>query len=216
MTTEALEYQPPFIEIEPVDSRSLRVVDIPPADESPSLPIAKRADIARLVEPSLVTACEVLYDKNIITRGFSVSRNNIGPDGKGYASIRISCERLSKENLLIGKKLGTIIQYDGEFQLELTFPITIYTTLAEVEKMSVEKANSFKEQTPRFDTWTLNDRGLPAKDIVAIHDLLYDEIERKFYRSLEQWQLTHPNEKPNHHRVRYKGQWSRNRTGGIQ
>ena len=67
--------------------------------------ILKKEDLKEVVEPPLLTACEILYDKNIETKSSSANKDNVE---QGFAYIYIDYDTLSPANQEIGKQIGEV------------------------------------------------------------------------------------------------------------
>jgi len=108
-----------------------------------------RDTMKRFVEQPLVKACEIFYDKNIITISSSANYQNVG----NVASIIIDYDLLSPENRRIAERCGkvsterinTFTRVTGRI-VTITVPVNENTTIAEVEARFVDIANSFKPQ----------------------------------------------------------------------
>lgn len=192
-----------------------RIADVASIVMPRTEPISRRTDIQRIVELPLRKACESLYDKNIITLSSSASSSDVSPSGNGYAYIVLSWGRLSPENQEIAQALAGwstgVFSYDGDSAIELRFPMTLDTSVDELEKESYEICNTFIPQPAQFDTWTLADFQVslsPAVDekfMVWEMGFVLDAKEGLFYRSLEQWKKMHPDENYDRVHLRYRG-----------
>ena len=126
-----------------------------PIEKSREIGILQRTDLARLVEGPLLSACEELYDKNIITLGTSANKKDVEHSdwenpgsykpGEG-AYIIIDFDALSVKNQEIGKTLGEVFFADGSNQLKIIIPLTKDSTFEDVQIRSQEITHKFVKQ----------------------------------------------------------------------
>lgn len=182
--------------------------------------ITRCAELELYVETPLVAACKILYEKNIRIMATSIDEESLQSTGKGWARILVSWDDLSEENQAIAETLvgrTAVYKYDTGTALEMRFPITVHTPSKELEVESCLVSQAFYTQAPNFKSFRLEElrRNIsPSLDesyLIRNMGFVYDREEERFYLSLEQWQVMHPNEKPSNRRIRYKGQWARNR-----
>lgn len=169
--------------------------------QTSGLVFRERKEIKELVEPPLVSACEMLYDKNIETWGSSANEKDVRV---GWAYIAINRASLSEENRHIYDELPIENkEVDDEFgppkdedDMFIYFPTKSDTTAGDIEQASVKVASGFKKQpmiwAPRM---TLDDlrktyRISPEEDI-SVEDFIgesgyyYDESSQMFFMSQE-------------------------------
>jgi len=119
--------------------------------------VLHRKDLKKIIEKPLLSACEILYDKNIDTN-YSHGRATEydveqGHDARCY--IRINYNSLSLENQEIGKTLGEV-KKDSSFHtapgcepmssLFLHWNLPPTTKASVLEQLSVETVRKFKQQ----------------------------------------------------------------------
>ncbi len=141
-----------------------KIVHLEAIQQSRNRSIRHREDLAGLVERPLLSACEELYDKNIITLGTSSNAKDVEIDdfenpgqkipGEG-AYIIIDFDTLSIKNQEVGKSLGKIYFADGINQLKITFPLTAETTFEDVQRWSLDVAHKFIKQQYKPTVYTI-------------------------------------------------------------
>jgi len=122
-----------------------RISEVEPIEESSATNVLKREDLDKLIDPPLLEAIRILYDKNILTEATSANRKDVK---KGEAYIHIPYAELSDANKIIALKLGRWIS-DGvkaEKVFSLNIPITAETTVGELSAKAVAMAEQFKKQ----------------------------------------------------------------------
>lgn len=124
------------------ESKTIR--EIESIQENNRTSIHERSDIEILVEEPLVKACQIFYDKNIMTIYTTANKNNARVGGS--AAISIEYDSLSDENKEIAEANGRLYDNYGRKEVQFTFPITSETLVSEVERASVKLANLFKDQ----------------------------------------------------------------------
>lgn len=120
--------------------------------------IIKRKQIREIVEPSLIKACEILYDKNIQT--LESSANIVDVTQRGNASIIIDYNSLSEKNKEIVNNYFGGHRTSGD-NIEITsikVPLHLNTTTDEVKNKSVDLANKFQKQPLKWsETYTFKE-----------------------------------------------------------
>ncbi|MGE0267265.1 MAG: HEAT repeat domain-containing protein [Candidatus Omnitrophota bacterium] len=169
-----------------------KISAVEPVGESSAIDIHKREDLDKLIDPPLLEAIRVLYDKNILTEATSANRRDVK---KGEAYIHIPYADLSDANKLIALKLGRWIT-DGvkaEKVFSINIPIHEQTTVGELSAKAVALAEQFKQQPLTWAvTRTLNqlradvfhNPELSIADAVA-EGWYYDSSNEIFYLSEE-------------------------------
>ena len=123
------------------DETLLKVIE--PIEEG-GITLETREDLTRLVEPPLLEACQILFDKNIRTVMSSANKKDKG----GKAHIIISFDELNEQNQQIANKLGTVYDYIGKKYAKIEPPllITEQTTVGEIRKSALELVSKFEQQ----------------------------------------------------------------------
>lgn len=119
-----------------------KIIDLEAIQESRNTTVRYREQLAALVERPLLSACEELYDKNIITLGTSANVQDVeyndweNPGQKkpgDGAYIIIDFDTLSTKNQEIGKSLGEVYFADDGNQLKIVIPLTRESTFEDVQ-----------------------------------------------------------------------------------
>ena len=141
-----------------------KIIDLKAIQESRNAPILYRVQLSALIERPLLSACEKLYDNNIITLETSANEQNVEIDdwehpgqkkpGDG-ARIIIDFDTLSAKNQKIGESLGKIYFADGRNQLRIIIPLTRESTFKDVQTKAQGIANQFVKQKYRVITYTM-------------------------------------------------------------
>ena len=133
----------------------VRIAGITAIEESRNKQILGREKISEIVEAPLVSACQILYDKNIETLASSANAKDIAI---GYGHIIINFDSLSEENQEIARTLGEIEEYDGMRAVIIKIPISETSTLEDIRTVADHIAESFKSQPATWvETRTLED-----------------------------------------------------------
>lgn len=141
-----------------------KIIGLEAIQESRNITVRYREELAALVERPLLSACEELYDKNIITLGTSANAQDVEYDdwenpgqkkhGEG-AYIIIDFDTLSTKNQEIGKSLGEVYFADNGNQLKIVIPLTRESTFEDVQTQAQEIAHKFAKQQYRVITYTM-------------------------------------------------------------
>jgi len=113
--------------------------------------VYRRTDLKDLIEKPLLSACEILYDKNIKTY-FSNGRArqlHIDRGSLAYCYIGLEYDSLSDENKSIANVLATMRTTEGVhigWELEPTSPASL------LQRLSITAARKFKQQQKRGPT----------------------------------------------------------------
>lgn len=131
------------MEREPSLEKKTLLRDVAPIKESGSWPNT-RASLENLVEAPLLSACQELYDKNILT---TMSSANVGDlekrvGSEPHAYICVNFGSLSPENKEIALKLGQV----KDDYIYLQIKIDKNTTAEEVQEKAREIVDQFKKQ----------------------------------------------------------------------
>lgn len=122
------------------------ISEIQPISEG-GVEIQTREDLEKLVEPPLLEACQVLFDKRIRTIFSSANKYDIS-SGEGY--ITIDFDNLSPKNREIAKSIGgeTHMTHGSEpvNAINLPIPISNDSTVGEINKASLEIVSKFENQ----------------------------------------------------------------------
>lgn len=166
-TSEFMNYLPPGHEIDPETGRLRKIEteapvyvrDVVPINNGRSEVLVDREYLDTLVEPPLVEACKLLYDKNVTTIATSAHQNDID---LGFATIELQEEYLSPENREIANQLiqegeaRYLTNNHGEESLFLAVPLTQDSTVAEVSENALKIAQRFeKQQYSPASMWTI-------------------------------------------------------------
>lgn len=150
----------------PITEEMLRskIFDLEAIQKSRNATVRNREDLAGLVERPLLSACEELYDKNIITLGTSANQQDVeyndweNPGQKKTgdgAYIIIDFDALSSKNQEIGKMLGEVFFSDDKNQLKIVLPLTKASTFEDVQMWAEEIAHKFFKQQYQPTVYTL-------------------------------------------------------------
>lgn len=134
-----------MIEINKQQSDHIPISQIPQIQEPRGVIIEERSELAQYVEGPLLSACEILFDKKIITVSTSANSDNIGSG----AYIIIDFDALSQANKEIGLSMGGEMYFseaDGGNQLKIILPLTERSTFADVQKAAEAFAHAFLQQ----------------------------------------------------------------------
>jgi hypothetical protein len=141
-----------------------KIVDLEAIQESRNTTVRYREQLVALVERPLLSACEELYDKNIITLATSANTQDVEINdwehpgqkkpGDG-AYIIIDFDTLSAKNQEIGKNLGEVYFADDGNQLKIVIPLTRESTFEDVQIKAQEIAHKFVKQQYRVITYTM-------------------------------------------------------------
>lgn len=183
-------------EFQEVESTPKLISEIEPIEKSRSQMITTRKQIKKFVEPPLVPACEIFWDKNVETLSSSANRKDIGR----AAYIILNFDTMSSKNQEIAQGLTSVIDYDGMKAVKITIPIEDdNVTVEEVKRKAVEVAEKFKKQKM---TWAPVYTIEQLREIYAIdpndqwygvdafteEGLYYDKESQLFYLSREHFQ----------------------------
>ena len=104
--------------------------------------VGRREDLAMLVEPPLLEACQILFDKNIHSVMSSANKKDLEYK-ESCAYILIEYEGLSPDNKQIADRIcqRTV---DGGYRIEV--PLNPNSTFGEVKKAAFELVSTFKQQ----------------------------------------------------------------------
>lgn len=114
--------------------------------------VYERKDLAKIIEPPLLKACEEFYDKNIRTLSSSANQKDVT---YGYAHLHLDLNTMSEENLKvaegIAQELGNeIVDLDHRRILIVHFPLNNDTKASEIEESSLALAQKFKKQPMKW------------------------------------------------------------------
>ena len=132
---------------EPVEAvRYLR--DIEPISFAPGERVSSREELEELVEPPLLRACQMLFDKNVHTTVSSANKNNLI---NGRVSFAVDYGSLSDDNKKIVDRLNA--EYKATLEPgQLLRPggfvmrVNTETTEPEIEAWSLSIAQQFQQQ----------------------------------------------------------------------
>jgi len=186
-----------------------KILDLDAIQESRNMRLKTRDNLKELVEAPLLTACQELYDKNIITLATSANRNDVefqSYDGMTKANegayIIIDFDLLSPRNQEIGKTLGEVYFADEGQQLKIIIPLTRESTFGQVMTQAQEIANKFFKQQyrmPQHGAYTIqemrkvygydpNDESIKPENFDYYYWSPQDQL---LYLSQEQYQKVH-------------------------
>jgi len=183
-----------------------RILDLEAIVQSRDTPVLYREQLAELVERPLLSACEELYDKNIVTLSTSANKQNVEfndpehPEQKrpgGGAYIIIDFDALSAKNQEIGRSLGEVYGVGSKRNLRIVIPLTRESTFEEVQTKAEEIAHKFAKQRYRAVTGTLeqvrqlfgfepNDESMQPEDFA--NGYYWSAEQKVFFLSKEQYE----------------------------
>ena len=125
------------------------ISEVEPISSSINITIKHRVEIKDLVETPFVTACEELYDKNIMTIESSANASDIKI---GYARLQINFDSLSDANKKIAEEITEVsMSHDGMRVAEVKIPIDKENPLvSDIQLKAEEIAHQFKKQRMRW------------------------------------------------------------------
>ncbi|EKD23773.1 MAG: hypothetical protein ACD_81C00185G0011 [uncultured bacterium] len=121
----------------------IKIAEIAPIEESRNTWVRDRKHLKELVEAPLLSACEVLWDKNIRTLSTSANTKDIK---YGSAHLIIDFDSLSDENKKIGENLGEVFWGDNMNQLKIEIPVTESSTTNDIKSLADSIAHKFGNQ----------------------------------------------------------------------
>lgn len=137
------------------EKKPATIAEMRPIEESRNIPILGKEAISKLVETPLVSACEILYDKNIQTLASSANAKDIAI---GYGHLIINFDTLSEENQELAKRLGEVDEYDGMQAVLIKIPISETSTVEDIRAQVDAIAEAFLPQSGSWiETRTLED-----------------------------------------------------------
>ncbi len=181
---------------ETVSQQPLKLSEIEPIERSGGQLFITREQIKDYVEPSLISACEELYDKNICTISSSANRKDVEV---GEAYIDIVFGSLSPQNQKIAKKLGKAFKtYEGSERIKLAISVNEDSEVSDIQQKAKEIAHQFKKQpmtwVPRYTLGQMREiYGIDADDerhgVGSFVDegFYYDGKGKLFYMSEEHY-----------------------------
>jgi len=122
-----------------------RISEVEPIEEG-GITVASKEDLRRVVEPPLVEACGILFDKGIRTVFSSANKKDVGRTGH----IAIDFDSLSSVNQEIASRIGSEGIIHGAVVkkgIYLEFPITESSTIGEIRELTLSLVNQFENQT---------------------------------------------------------------------
>lgn len=127
----------------PNETRGPRTIgDVVPLERHPTT-FRARSQIAAFVEVPLLRACELFFDKGIITIESSTSHSLV-PQTLSW--IQLEYETLSPSNREIGRRIGTYTLDRRGLVIDLEYPTTPATLVETVSDHFVNLANQFERQ----------------------------------------------------------------------
>ena len=137
---------------------SRKIIDLEPIEIDRYQNISEKGDLESVVEGPLLSACQELWDKNILTEGAGANRKNFSGEHEiAPAYIEIDYDRLSEENKEIARLMGTVSYSDNHNHILIEIPINQSSTWAEVEERAEIIAHRFVKQRFRPETETLDE-----------------------------------------------------------
>lgn len=127
-----LSDETPISQIEPIEEGGFRV--------------ESREDLERWVEPPLLEACQVLFDKGIKTVFSSANKKDVGRTGY----IAIDFESLTPENKAIAERIGQEGKIHGvkvKKGIYLQLPITEASTLRDIKERALVLVSQLEDQS---------------------------------------------------------------------
>lgn len=123
----------------------MKISEVQPIEESGYITMPSREELAGLVEMPILNACQMLWDKNIITGMSSANRKDVGR----FAYIDLPVEYLSDENIGVLASIDGVEEVrDQAFQesLKVYYPVKEDTTVEEVKEHFESIANMLMMQ----------------------------------------------------------------------
>ncbi len=174
---------------------SVTIKNIQPIRESDSK-LQQKADIRKLVEEPLISACERLYDLNLCTWRSSANFQDIA---QGHGVISIDFPSLSDRNKIIAKKLveegkAELFTPEEPRLVGLIVPLNKASTVAEVSEAAFQLVRYFKKQKMTWATkyslgqmrnWLKSPDKTP-EEIAQENNLFYDPETQTFFLNEEQ------------------------------
>ncbi|MDR3582714.1 MAG: hypothetical protein P4L67_05555 [Candidatus Pacebacteria bacterium] len=137
---------------------SRKIIDLEPIEVDRYQNIGTKEDLESVVEEPLLSACQELWDKNILTEGAGANRKHFsGEYGIAPAYIEIDYDRLSEENKEIAKSMGIVSYSDNHNHVLIEMPMDQSSTGAEVQERAEIIAHRFVKQRFRPETETLDE-----------------------------------------------------------
>lgn len=188
---------PPVTEGGMAEHAPLRLVDIEPDANTHEI-VRTKGDLQRLINPPLLKAAQLLYDKNVQTISSSANQKDVAI-GKVY--LLLNYETLSEENkAIVQHTLGLHPEPYGVRRriqaVELARPVDATTTALEIEAWAMTLAEAFHWQPMTWaPTFTLAElRALnpgcedcSIEDFTEDGDYYYAPSAQRFYLSQEHW-----------------------------
>ena len=112
--------------------------------EQGGLIVESKDNLAKVVEPPLLEACEILFDKKIETIMSSANKKDLG----NKPHIIILYDTLTPQNKKISESMGIVSDYMGKkyLKVEIPFLITEQTTVGQIRKAAKELVSKFVQQ----------------------------------------------------------------------
>jgi hypothetical protein len=139
---ETPELKSPSPEID----RTRKIGELEPIELSRDSLVEQKGDLDNIVEAPLLSACQELYDKNIITLSSSANRKDLQ---RGVASITINADALSNDNREIALSMGHAFVADDINQIGIEIPISADSTFEDIEHAAQAITHKFKPQKYR-------------------------------------------------------------------
>lgn len=173
------------------------ISEVEPIHHDRNITVRQRREIKDLVETTLVTTCEELYDKNIMTLESSANKSNVTI---GYARLQIDFDSLSDANKETAEEIAeVVISHDGMKVVLVKIPIDKENPLvSDVQFRAEEITHQFKKQQMRWartvNIGTLKewygytpDEEIDPESFVKSEGYYFDEKSGLFYQSEEHY-----------------------------
>jgi hypothetical protein len=162
--------------------------DVKPIEHG-GLFIKQRRDIRDVVEMPLISACEELYDKNILTLQSSANQKDIK---SGECWVTLHFDSMSDENKKTAQAFATSYKYMCEKHIKLSIVVNGTTTIKQIQEQFQEIIHHFHVQpmlwVPKYTLEKVrkiygdSDNKLQIADFP---DYFYDDSSRTFFESKE-------------------------------
>lgn len=165
--------------------------------------LRSREDIANYVELPLLSAAQILWDKNIKTIESSANQSDIR---RGFVVMTIDFESLSEENKKVAEEIGEIYTSGDRIKIvSINIPVNENSTVKEISSKAEGFVSRFKKQPMTWvPTYTLsefrqlfridpNDDSYSVEvftnaDSIKDQGWYYDTESQLFYRSKEHFE----------------------------
>lgn len=160
----------------------MKISEVNPIEESGYVKMPTRDELASLVELPILNACQILWDKNIITGMSSANKKDVGL----CAYIQLPKKYLSEENLAVLETIPNVSEYlNGmtEETAKISYPVNDESTVEEVSSYFDKIAGMFSSQDILYGVYPLTSARECYREYTGIDDL-GNESDEKIAESL--------------------------------